>query len=265
VKAALLRGRHHLEIGAVGEAALDSVAAALSRGGAEKPYPHVDPNEDAALVASGARGSLVAVADGHWGHRGAERALERLLADHVQTWTEGRRHDADAWYQAVLGALVDLNDAVLARTHEGDRSRCTLALALVRPAEELLISAAVGDSLLFRVDAKGVTELPRASRPLFLGQERVRASAFERCGCIAVGALEAPRAVVAVTDGLSEEGIGVADASAAVLDATVSAEGRTAQIRAAAAARALVEAALGAHRSHAAGDNVAAAVAWCAH
>src|SRR5690606_34404772 len=74
----LLRGREATALGAVAEAGADEVGAAITRGGAPKPYDHVDPNEDAALAMGGRRGVLVAVADGHWGHVGAERALEAL-------------------------------------------------------------------------------------------------------------------------------------------------------------------------------------------
>jgi hypothetical protein len=262
VRAALLRGRQETTLGRLGEADLGELAAAISRGGAAKPYPHVDPNEDAVLVAVGSRGALIAVADGHWGHRASECALDRIFSAHAEPWTAGPPRGADGWYQAALAALVEANDAVLALHDENERSRTTLALALARPGEDLLVSACVGDSLLYRVDGRSALELVRPRRPRFLGQGRVAASGFERGRCIAVETLAAPLALVAVTDGLSEDGIGVDDPAGAVSTCVQEAAGKPREERARSAARAVVEAALAAHISHDAGDNVAAAVAW---
>jgi (2Fe-2S) ferredoxin/serine/threonine protein phosphatase PrpC len=262
MKAALLRGRQHQELGEVVEVTCEEVAASLSCGGAPKPYSHVDPNEDAALCAVGTRGALVAVADGHWGHRAAERVLDHLLAAHGDDWTGGGVRGPEAWYQAVLAALVDLNELVLALHDEAERSRTTLALALARPAENLLVTAAAGDSLLFVVRADGATELPRPRQPLFLGQQSVRPSVLERHVAIATQTLGDPLALVAATDGLCEDGIGVADPRETVAGAVARGRAYAAGTRAGAVARALVEAALDAHRAHGAGDNVTAAVAW---
>ena len=71
MRAVFLAGRDQIEVGAVGAQALGPIAAAISRGGAEKRYEYTDPNEDVALAASGRHGVLVAVADGHWGSRAA--------------------------------------------------------------------------------------------------------------------------------------------------------------------------------------------------
>jgi hypothetical protein len=265
VRAALLRGREHLATGRVGTASTGSAAAAISVGGAPKPYPHTDPNEDAALCAAGARGSLVAVADGHWGHRAAELVLETLLATHAELWTEGATRAPERWYQEVLAALGTLNEAVLEARSELQRSRTTLALALARPAEDLAVTASVGDSHVFQVVGERVIDLggSRSGRSFFLGQEPVRPSALERDTRIALQPLGASVALVAATDGLSEAAIGVPDPVAAVRTA-VAAEGGGAGARAGEVAHALVEAALDAHRKNAAGDNVAVAVAWLA-
>lgn len=255
-----LRGQEHVGFGAVGEAAAEDVAVAISRGGAPKPYDHTDPNEDAALAMRGRHGALVAVADGHFGHRGAECALEALMGS-ARDWLECPPRGADAWYQLALAALVEANAAVLAAP---GRARTTLSFALARPADDLLLHGALGDSHLFVVDSIVASEIPRPERTLFLGTGALAPSAAERHGRIGVQALDRPRAIVAATDGLSERAIGVADPAGAVHAAVAGAAGAPADRRAGAAARAIVDAALAAHRAQGAGDNVAAAVAWLA-
>lgn len=261
MRAVLLRGREYPALDAVGETGAEGVAAAITRGGAVKPYPHTDPNEDAALVAGGTRGALVAVADGHWGFRGAEAALEALLAA-AGAWLDGPPLGTDGWYQAALHALVLANDAVLAEQREKARARTTLSFALARPEEDLLVHAALGDSHLFVVDAIVAAEIPRARKPTFLGAGPLRASVAEKHARIGVRALDRPLAIVAATDGLSERAIGVADPAGAVFAAVAAAALQPPARRAAAAARGVVDAALAAHRAHAAGDNVAVACAW---
>lgn len=261
MKALLLRGREHPALDAVGAGGADEVAAAITRGGAAKPYPHTDPNEDAALVIAGARGSLVAVADGHWGHRGAEAALEALLAT-AGEWLDGPPLDADGWRQAVLRALVHANGAVLAEQHEKARARTTLSFALVRPAENLLVHASLGDSHLFVVDAIVAAEIPRPRKSVFLGAGPLRAAEVEKHARVGVQPLDRPLAIVAATDGLSERAIGVDDPAGAVFAAVAAAEAQPPGRRAAAAARGVVDTALAAHHANGAGDNVAIAVAW---
>lgn len=263
MNAVLLRGREHLGFGAVGEAGADGVAAAISRGGAPKPYDHVDPNEDAALAARGAHGALVAVADGHWGHRGAECALESLLGS-ARPWLEEGARSPESWYQLALGALLEANQAVLAE-HVGDaRARTTLSFALARPRENLLVHAALGDSHLFVVDSTVAAEIPRPRRTTFLGVGPLRASLVEKHAQLGVQPLDFAIAIVAATDGLSERAIGVGDPAGVVHAAVTAAREEPAERRAPFAARAIVESALAAHRAHAAGDNTAAAVAWLA-
>jgi hypothetical protein len=261
VNAVLLLGRDHTGYGAVGEAGGDDVAAAISRGGAPKPYPHQDPNEDAALALRGARGVVVAVADGHWGLRGAEAALEALLAL-AREWVEGPGRSAEGWRQAALSALLDANGAVLAEQGGEARARTTLSFALARPDEDLLVHGALGDSHLFVVDAIVAAEIPRPRKALFLGSGPLRAAVAEKHARIGVQPLDRPLALVAATDGLSERAIGVDDPAGAVHAAVAAARGHPAGRRAAAAARGIVDAALAAHRANAAGDNTAAAVAW---
>jgi serine/threonine protein phosphatase PrpC len=263
VKAALLRGRDHLAIGEIAELAAGPIAAALSRGGAPKSYPHTDPNEDVALGARGAHGLLVAVADGHWGHRASELALEHLRATCAEPWTDGKPRRQESWHQELLAALVGANQAVLDAQGPEQRSRTTLALALARPADDLLGCASIGDSHIFVSTGDGPSELAAAvGRPFFLGQQRLSPTRLEREARIEVRRLGDCRALVLATDGLTERAIGVADPRAAVRDALGRGRRAAADARAGVAARALVQAALDAQRAHGAGDNVAVAIAW---
>ena len=265
MKAVLLVGREHGEIGAVAERSLGRVSVAISRGGAEKRYEYTDPNEDVALAAEGSRGTLVAVADGHWGHRAAEVALVHLRDEHFEAWLDGAERSSENWYQDVLHALVAANDAILAAHTERENPRTTLALAFARPAEGLLITASAGDSHLFVAGETQVVEhLPRQRKQSFLGNASRKPSQLARELRIEVHPLGDARVLLAVTDGISEHGIGVADPREAVRSAVANADAADAGARGSVAARALVDAALAAHVTNDAGDNVAAAVAWIA-
>ena len=265
MKAVLLVGREHGEVGAVAERALSRVAVAISRGGAEKRYEYTDPNEDVALAAEGAHGMLVAVADGHWGHRAAEVALVHLRDEYFEAWLDGAERSAESWYQDVLHALVAANDAILAAHTERENPRTTLALAFARPAADLLITASAGDSHLFVAGEKQVIEyLPRQRKQSFLGHARRKPSQLARELRIEVHPLGDARVLLAVTDGISEHGIGVDDPREAVRTALAKADAAAASARVPVAARALVDTALTAHVRNDAGDNIAAAVAWIA-
>ena len=106
--------------------------------------------------------------------------------------------------------------------------------------------------------------LSRQRQSKFLGHEPRKPSQLARDVRIEVQPLGDARALLAVTDGLSERGIGVEDPSEAVKMAVASADATAASARGSVAARALVDAALAAHRKNDAGDNIAAAVAWLA-
>ena len=77
-----------------------------------------------------------------------------------------------------------------------------------------------------------------------------------------VQSLAGTRAVVLVTDGLSEQGIGVAVPEDAVAECAEAAARGKPELQPLAVARGVVERALAEHRRHRSGDNVAAAVAW---
>ena len=267
MRSALLRGRDHTRLGITAAVAEGRAAIALSRGGAPKSYRYRDPNEDAALFVEGEGGILLAVADGHGGCDAAETAIEKLLASFAPAWTSlaapGLRDD---WRNLAIAAFGELNAAILERVALGGAStaRTTLALALLRPGDDLLAFASLGDSHVFQLAAGEVLELghDRERRSCYLGFASETPESLADKQVAGVQALAGTRAVVLVTDGLSEQGIGVAVPEDAVSECAESAARGKPELRPLAVARGVVELALAEHRRHRSGDNVAAAVAW---
>jgi serine/threonine protein phosphatase PrpC len=266
LRLALLRGRDHLELGAVDAVGEGCGAIAITLGGAPKRYAHVDPNEDAALLALGPAGTLAAVADGHHGFEAAEVALEYLATHPAPHWVEPGTVREATWRRQAAAVLEDANRAVRAERAELEVGSCTtLAFALVLPEQGTLLHAALGDSHLYRVGADGaVADLaaPRDRKPFFLGQGAADAPALAAEAAIGAAPLAGTRALVLATDGLSEPGVGVADPEQAVREAIASAASLAPALRPLAAARALLERACAAHRTGRSGDNTACAVVW---
>jgi hypothetical protein len=265
----LLLGRDHTEIGAVAAESEGPLAVALSRGGARKLYSHRDPNEDAALFASGPGGVVLAVADAHEGEVAAAAVLEHLLAELAGPWTASAPIGADAWEGDALAAFLELNGLVrraAAQAHKPG-SCTTLTLAVVRPEEGLLLYASIGDSHLFQATGAATIDLGARSSTLtrrelgsyFLGWgNETEASLADKCR-VGTESLASTRAIVLATDGISERNIGQPDASAAVARCVVEASSVPAELQPLRLARAVVESALEAHVRNAAGDNVAVA------
>jgi serine/threonine protein phosphatase PrpC len=266
VRTALLRGRDHLELGAVDAIAEANAAIALSRGGAPKRYTHSEPNEDGAAFARGAEGSFVAVADGHGGSEASEVALEHLLGEPAAQWTDAPGTlDAEGWRRQALAALFDANQAVRRELGGRDRprARTTLSLAVVLPGALRLLHAAVGDSHLFVAEAQGVREIaPAGENVAFLGDALEGPGELAELARVGALPLVGVRAIVLVTDGLSERGVGVAEPATAVAQALRQAEQARAGARALALARGVAELALDAQRRNRAGDNVAVSALW---
>jgi len=271
VKTAFLRGRDHHRIGAVALEGLGRAAAALSRGGAAKTYDHTDPNEDCAGFAVGAGGELLVAADGHHGASGSEAAVAAILADFAPRLVAAGPATAqpDGWRALAFDALLAANRAVLevAAKTKLRPAPTTLVFALLRPADDLLLHASVGDSHLFAIDARSATELggrdPEWKFTPFLGYEQASRELLERYARVGVRGLDDLRAVALVTDGLSEKGIGVVDPAATVHASVASIEaGTTADRSALLSCRTIVEDAIAAHRRQRAGDNLGCAVAW---
>lgn len=262
MRSALLRGREHAALGVHGAVAEERVAIAISRGGWTKQYAYVDPNEDAVAFALGARATLLAVADGHSGFEAAEVALEHLLEHPAPHWTEnaGPPASPEAWRRHALAALADAAVQIGGERREGSRSRTTLTLALAVPSAGTCYYAAIGDSHLFAAYAGEAREVAPAERAgAFLGDPAVteKLAEYARLG---VFPLTGVRALVLTSDGLSEEGIGLADPAAAVHAARLAVAGEPPALRPIALARALCDAACASHRAHHSGDNIACAV-----
>jgi hypothetical protein len=163
---------------------------------------------------------------------------------------------------------VDLNLAIVqsaARDGRGD-SRSTVAVALWRPREGWLGVLSVGDSHVFVCDAEKAVEVasPQRDSTGYLGAPAHTQAEIGPHVRADVLPLRETLAVVLATDGISEEGIGVADPRAAVSQAVRVAVAEAPPLRALGAARWVVRSALDAHRQQSSGDNVAAAVLWIA-
>ncbi|MEZ4332811.1 MAG: protein phosphatase 2C domain-containing protein [Myxococcota bacterium] len=271
MKTAFLRGREHQRIGDVALEGLGRAAVALSRGGARKTYDHTDPNEDCAAFALGAGGELVIAADGHHGESGSEAAVAAILEDLAPRLTAGAAPTSsrEAWLDLAYDALLRANRAVLevAGRTSLPPAPTTLVLALVRPADDLLLHASLGDSHLFAIDAAGATELggrdPAWKFTPFLGYEQASRALLERYARVGMRRLADLRAVALATDGLSEPGIGVADPARVVHESVAHVEaGTAADLSAVRACRSIVEIAMRAHRRQRAGDNLACSVVW---
>jgi serine/threonine protein phosphatase PrpC len=118
-------------------------ALALSRGRLPKPYAHVDPNEDAALLAHAERGTLLAVTDGFNGVAASElalaeveRSVDRLLDEDPEAFEEEIRS---------LARRIGSRDHRLGESHT--------CLALIAIAGEICHVAGFGDSCAFRATA----------------------------------------------------------------------------------------------------------------
>ena len=262
---AILRGREHTRMHWVDVVSEGATAIAISRGGAHKPYHHLDDNEDAAGFWRGTEGIVLAVADGHNGFEASEVAVEYVLRDPAPQWGEPGGVDASHWERQAAAALCDANRSVLTERSSDPAvpSRTTLAIAMVKPREHALFFACCGDSELFLVEDEQVRPLCQpGSVESFLGFAERDPRELRKLAQIGVVSLRGVAAVVAVTDGLTEVGIGVSDPCQAIFEAADRAAERPAPERPALLARLVCEAATSAHHQRGAGDNVAAAVHW---
>ena len=263
MRSGLLRGREHTKIGAVAALAEGRCAIALSRGGWAKGYAHRDPNEDATAFAFGADGMLLAVADGHGGHEAAELAVTALLTRFAEAWTHASPV-GPAWLAQAREALQILHTELVGSGSRGGNpdARTTLALALARPGEDLLLFASVGDSHVFATGAAGAADLvhPGEARPAYLGSPSLAPEELAARAVIGSALLSGTQALALATDGLSEHGIGVPAPDAAVLEVLARAGRASPDLRPLEAARGIVDCALSAHRRQRAGDNIATAV-----
>ena len=273
MRSARLLGRHHHELGAVAAIAEGRAAITLCRGGALKTYHHTDPNEDAACFALGDGGMLGAVADGHQGAHGSELAIRWLLEHHAESWTARRNAevDPDGWCRAAHDLLAGAHAQLVAQGQEIPQGPAptTLSVVLVRPAQNLLLHASVGDSHVF-VASRGDGEPARdvgwastgRSHTFFLGEDYEQGPPDGDRWRIGYQSLSDAEAVILASDGISERQIGLDDPAATVGECVARASNLELELRPLEASRWLTEAALAAQRAHEAGDNVTAAVLW---
>ena len=261
---AILRGSESQIIGGVSVVSEASAAISLSQGGFKKRYPHTDPNEDAAAFAIGEAGVLLAVADGHNGCNAAEAVIDELMLRAGAILTSDRNTSDGWWKQQAMEMIGAIQMALVSQVEQGVRghSQTTLALALVLPAEDILAFASVGDSHIFRVCPNEVVDIGIHSEGLrcFLGNPADDLASLTHQSVIGVESLANTKAVVLATDGISEPGIGVDVPEFAISECVAGAERSAPELRPLQLARNVAEAALGAHRRHRAGDNIAAAV-----
>jgi serine/threonine protein phosphatase PrpC len=271
MQTAFLRGRDHQSVGGLELAGVGPAAIALSRGGARKTYSYTDPNEDCVAFAVGDGGQLIIAADGHHGELGSEAAVQTILDEFAADWTAAAAPVVGeaSWRELGLEALLRANRAILeiAGRNQLPPAPTTFVLALLRPAEDLLLHLSVGDSHLFAIDRGEAIELggrnPDWKFTPFLGYEEARREMMEEYSIIGVRGLHAIRAVVLATDGLSEPGIGVADPADAVYSTAAQVElDEPNDRRAVETCRGVVEIAMRAHQHQKAGDNMGCSVVW---
>jgi serine/threonine protein phosphatase PrpC len=271
METAFLRGRDHQLVGRLELEGVGPAAVALSRGGAPKTYSHTDPNEDCVAFALGDGGQLVVAADGHHGDLGSEAAVEAILEEFAPAWTAptGPVAGHEQWRVQGVEALMRANRAILdvAGRNGLPPAPTTFVLALLRPAEDLLLHLSIGDSHLFAVDDGEAVELGGRDTSLrftpFLGYQEASPELIGKFGRIGARGLTSLRAIVLATDGLSEPGIGVAEPSRAVFGAVSrSAQDTPPDRRAVDTCRSVVEIAMRAHRQQKAGDNMGCSVVW---
>ena len=267
LRTARLCGPEQTEIGNHAAVGWGNAAIGLSRGGAAKTYPYAEANEDACAFATTPEGTLLAVADGHWGSDASRSAVDRLLEHHAALLL-GPAHDGPAkpWESTARDLLVDLQQRILrAGGHHAPRPpRTTLCLALAFPERNVLNWLCVGDSLLFAVREGAACELGAAGETVrYLGSPADDAERLHGYARVGSESLRDFRALVLVTDGLSEPGIGVADPAASVETATdAGARAEDPELCALETVRALMDAGLAVQRQQRAGDNLAIAVGW---
>jgi len=187
---AALFGDDYPTLGEIGVVTLGGAVAAISRGRFPKGYPHVDPNEDAALIAASDTATLLAVADGHNGFEAARAVIEAIaaLADPL---LEAAEPDLSA---ATVAASSAVAEAIQGLTPPRSESRTALSLVVIRNGQ--LHSITAGDTMV-AVIRDGHTRVLSSPTP-FLGPH------LDTSLSVAHLALEAGDLVVVASDGLPD-------------------------------------------------------------
>ena len=149
-----LRGRDYPRLGPLAHVSLpDGGALAISRGEFQKPYAHVDPNEDGALLFRDDAAALLAVVDGHNGVAASEAGLD-AVREYAPALAAAPDDDFERCMKDVLASG--------ARRLAGERrSRSCLLVAVI--AGGACRWASLGDAALWRAGA-GAAETERDNR-----------------------------------------------------------------------------------------------------
>lgn len=142
--ARVLRGGECTEPGAVSVRSAGPWGLALSKG-LDSPAVKVDPNEDACGVVSGGVGSIVVVADAHFGRSSAEIAVDHILSVGLQE-PPPRAQQAEVVWQWLRERLETANARVRAQQ---STSACAILAAVLQG--ETLWWASIGDCRLYHV------------------------------------------------------------------------------------------------------------------
>ncbi len=268
MRSAHLLGRDHHGVGSLAATAEAEAAITLSRGGAPKTYSYTEPNEDAALFALGDGGTLIAVADGHFGASGSEAMTEFLLTSCAERWTgaEPLGLIERGWNEVALETVYQCGRAVLARAAEigVPPAPSTLSIALARPDEGILFWLSAGDSHVFLVEERATRDVGWPSlghkRAYYLGYEAATHTGMKGTFACGSASLSNLCAVMLATDGLSEPGIGFPDPEAAVHQAAAETAQSDVETRPLEFVKQLSHATLEIQRKQRAGDNLACAV-----
>ena len=136
-----LLGRDFPDLGPVGIVAnTHGGALALSRGRYPKPYDHVDPNEDAALLVHRDAGTLLAVTDGYNGAAASELAIERVREATGTLLVQDPQRFESAFIDLATGVTQELESLHPSRT----------CIVLIATLGETCHVASLGDSAAFR-------------------------------------------------------------------------------------------------------------------
>lgn len=142
-------GADHPELGDLDVGVVDAgTAIGISAGRMPKPYPHLDPNEDATLAAVGPFGTLLAVADGHNGFDAARGAIARL-----QQETAILDQPIDDAREAVSGLLLHARQGVREALDDSpeERRRSSTALSVALLCGNDLTVGGWGDTQVLRI------------------------------------------------------------------------------------------------------------------
>jgi serine/threonine protein phosphatase PrpC len=148
-----LCGADYPQRGSVELAGIDAESAvALSAGLHPKPYPSLDPNEDAIFTAVGQRWRLLAVADGHYGCDAAGGAMRGLQAV-VDRLDEAVDVPAAGLHLLADAAATGVRHAILQAEPRRRRSRTALTIVLTDP--QAMHVCQWGDTAALRVRGDG--------------------------------------------------------------------------------------------------------------